>query len=171
MTEESRRAGRAGRRPPEVRCRAGAVRASAVPDAFSGAAPDVSCAHAGDGLRIETTRVGARTAVVAVAGEIDLRTAGPLRDRLVEMHGRLPGAGPRRLVADFTAVPFCDAAGLGALVAAHNQISADGGEIALAGVRPAQLRLLMITGLHRLFAIHRDVEAALSAQDSPTRSG
>ncbi|SNS59584.1 STAS domain-containing protein [Actinomadura mexicana] len=168
MTEETRRPGRPGRRPPEVRCRAGAVQAAAVPDAAPGAA---SGAHACDGLRIETARVGVGTAVVAVAGEIDLRTAGPLRDRLVEMHGRLPGAGPRRLVADFAAVPFCDAAGLGALVAAHNQISADGGEIALAGVRPAQLRLLMITGLHRLFAIHRDVEAALSGQDSPTRSG
>ncbi|MEV3926402.1 STAS domain-containing protein [Actinomadura coerulea] len=167
MTEDSGRAGRAGRRPPEVRCRAGAVRAFAVPDA----APGVSGAHGDDGLRIETSRVGAGTAVVAVAGEIDLRTAGPLRDRLVETHGRLPGTGPRRLVADFAAVPFCDAAGLGALVAAHNQISADGGEIALAGVRPAQLRLLMITGLHRLFAIHRDVEAALSGHDSPTRSG
>lgn len=165
MTEETRRTGRPGRRPPEVRCRAGAVRA--VPDA----APGASGAHADDGLRIETARVAAGTAVVAVTGEIDLRTAGPLRDRLVEMHGRMPGAGPRRLVADFAAVPFCDAAGLGALVAAHNQISAAGGEIALAGVRPAQLRLLRITGLHRLFAIHRDVEAALSGQDSPTRSG
>ncbi|MEV0667220.1 STAS domain-containing protein [Actinomadura luteofluorescens] len=167
MTEETRRTGRAGRRPPEVRCRAGAVQASTVPDAFPGA----SGAHADDGLRIETATVGAGTAVVAVAGEIDLRTAGPLRDRLVEAHGRLPGPGPRRLVADFAAVPFCDAAGLGALVAAHNLISAAGGEIALAGVRPAQLRLLKITGLHRLFAIHRDVEAALSGQDSPTRSG
>ncbi|MEU8124069.1 STAS domain-containing protein [Spirillospora sp. NPDC049024] len=163
MTEETRRAGRAGRRPPEVRCRAGAGRAPSAPDA--------SGAPAADGLRIETARVRADTAVVAVAGEIDLRTAGPLRDRLVELHGRLPGARPRRLVADFAAVPFCDAAGLGALVAAHNQISAAGGEIALAGVRPAQLRLLKITGLHRLFAIHRDVEAALSDHDSPTRSG
>ncbi|GAA2295386.1 STAS domain-containing protein [Actinomadura sp. NPDC048955] len=167
MTEETRRTARAGRRPPEVRCRAGAVQAATVPDAFPGA----SGAYADDGLRIETARVEAGTAVVAVAGEIDLRTAGPLRDRLVETHGRLSGTGPRRLVADFAAVPFCDAAGLGALVAAHNQISAAGGEIALAGVRPAQLRLFKITGLHRLFAIHRDVEAALSGQDSPTRSG
>ncbi|WP_141576350.1 STAS domain-containing protein [Actinomadura sp. WMMA1423] len=163
MTEETRRAARAGRRPPEVRCGAGALRSPSAQGA-----PSV---HAADGLRIETSRVRADTAVVAVAGEIDLRTAGPLRDLLVETHGRLPGARPRRLVADFAGVPFCDAAGLGALVAARNQISAAGGEIALAGVRPAQLRLLKITGLHRLFAIHRDVETALSCHDSPTRSG
>ncbi|WP_433469206.1 STAS domain-containing protein [Spirillospora sp. CA-142024] len=164
MTEETRRAVRAGRRAPEVRCRAGSVRAATAPG-FPGAQA------AADGLRIEISRVRGDTAVVAVAGEIDLRTAGSLRDRLVGLHE----AGPRRLVADFTAVPFCDAAGLGALVAAHNQIAAGGGEIVLAGVRPAQLRLLRITGLHNLFAIHPDVEAALSGralsgQDSPTTS-
>jgi anti-anti-sigma factor len=99
-----------------------------------------------------------------------MRTAGPLRDALIEVHGDMRGTGRHRLVADFAAVPFCDAAGLGALVAAHNQIAAGGGEIVLAGVRPAQLRLLRITGLHRLFAIHRDAETALAAQDSPTTS-
>ncbi|CNG19534.1 anti-sigma-factor antagonist [Mycobacterium tuberculosis] len=93
-----------------------------------------------------------------------------LRDRLVELHGRLPGAGPRRLVADFTAVAFCDAAGLGALVAAHNQIAADGGEIVLAGVRPAQLRLLRITGLHRLFTIHAAAGDVRAASGPPAAS-
>lgn len=107
------------------------------------------------------------TAVAAVSGEIDLRTADTLRARLVELHA----SGPRRLVADFTAVPFCDAAGLGALVAARNQIAAGGGEIVLAGVRPAQLRLLRITGLHRLFAVYPRVRDALAALDSPTASG
>ncbi|MFB4312412.1 STAS domain-containing protein [Actinomadura sp. GTD37] len=115
------------------------------------------------GLRVDLALVRGGTAVVAVAGEIDLRTAGTLRDRLVELHGRLPRTGPRRLVADFTAVPFCDAAGLGALVAAHNQIAADGGEIVLAGVRPAQLRLLRITGLHRVFAVHARVDDVWAA--------
>lgn len=160
MIEETGRAGRAGRRAPEVRCRAGAVRAPAVPD------PPV----APGGLRVEVAQVRGDTVVVAVVGEIDLRTAGPLRDALIEVHGDMRGTGRHRLVADFAAVPFCDAAGLGALVAAHNQIAAGGGEIVLAGVRPAQLRLLRITGLHRLFAIYRDAETALADQDSPTTS-
>ncbi|MER7546133.1 STAS domain-containing protein [Spirillospora sp. NPDC127506] len=166
MTEETGPARRAGRRAPEVRCRAGAV---AAPAAASGPA-GVTAPLAAGGLRIEVGRVRGDTAVVAVAGEIDLRTAGTLRDRLVGLHGRPPGAGPRRLVADFAAVTFCDAAGLGALVAAHNQIAADGGEIALAAVRPAQLRLLRITGLHRLFAIHAAVEDAWAAPGPPAAS-
>ena len=164
MTEETRPARRAGRRAPEVRCRAGA-----------GAPPAARRVPAGGpvraaGLAVEAVRVRGGTAVVTVAGEIDLRTAGVLRDRLVELHGRLPRTGPRRLVADFTAVPFCDAAGLGALVAAHNQIAADGGEIVLAGVRPAQLRLLRITGLHRLFAIHAAADDVRAAPGPPAAS-
>ncbi|NKZ04122.1 STAS domain-containing protein [Actinomadura latina] len=165
MTEETRPARRAVRRVPEVRCRAGGSTMPAAPDVSAAAA-----ARAAGGLRIEVAGVRGDTAVVEVAGEIDLRTAGALRDRLVELHGRPAGAGPRRLVADFTAVPFCDAAGLGALVAAHNQIAADGGEIVLAGVRPAQLRLLRITGLHRLFAVHAAVDDVWAAPGPPAAS-
>ncbi|MEU5995110.1 STAS domain-containing protein [Spirillospora sp. NPDC047418] len=163
MTEETRPARRTGRRAPQVRCRAGAGAPPAVP-----AGGPVRAAAAD--LAIEVARVRGGTAVVTVAGEIDLRTAGVLRDRLVELHGRLPGTGPRRLVADFTGVLFCDAAGLGALVAAHNQIAADGGEIVLAGVRPAQLRLLRITGLHRLFAIHAAADDVWAAPGPPAAS-
>ncbi|GAA1870137.1 STAS domain-containing protein [Actinomadura bangladeshensis] len=168
MTEETRPVRRAGRRVPEVRCRAGAGTPPAAPPAPP--VPAGGPAEAAAGLAVEVARVRGATAVVTVAGEIDLRTAGALRDRLVELHGRLPAAGPRRLVADFTAVPFCDAAGLGALVAARNQIAADGGEIVLAGVRPAQLRLLRITGLHRLFAVHAAADDVWAAPGPPAAS-
>lgn len=169
MTEEIRPAGRPGRRAPEVRCRTAASPTPAgvpAPGGVPGDVPGAWVPDAAGGLEIEIARVRGDTAVVAVTGEIDLRTADTLRARLVELHG----AGPRRLVADFAGVPFCDAAGLGALVAAHNRIAASGGEIALARVRPAQLRLLRITGLHRLFAVHPDVRAALAEQDSSTTS-
>jgi len=176
MTEEFRPARRAGRRAPEVRCRTAAPTGSgapaAAPRAPAGSVRAAAAEAALDagpetGLEVAATRVRGDTAVAAVSGEIDLRTADTLRARLVEVHA----SGPRGLVADFTAVPFCDAAGLGALVAARNQIAAGGGEIVLAGVRPAQLRLLHITGLHRLFAVYRDVRDALAALDSPTASG
>ncbi|WP_433136538.1 STAS domain-containing protein [Actinomadura nitritigenes] len=180
MTEETRPARRPGRRAPEIRCRTGAgqaaPRASAAPGTFSpgagtlgAAAPDVAAAWTSGpaaGLEIEVAERRPGTAVVTVTGEIDLHTADGLRARLVKAHG----AGARRLVLDFAAVPFCDAAGLGALVGAHNEISATGGEIVLAGVRPAQLRLLRITGLHRLFTVHADVAGALAGQGSPTGS-
>ncbi|GAA4241155.1 hypothetical protein GCM10022254_68840 [Actinomadura meridiana] len=132
-----------------------------------------------DPLTVEITRARGDTVVVAVTGEIDLRTADTLRARLVAVHGAGLGAGlgtgpngegARRVVADFAAVPFCDAAGLGALVAARNRIVASGGEIALARVRPAQARLLRVTGLDRLFAVHPDVASALAEHDPSATS-
>lgn len=175
MTDEFGPTRRAGRRAPEVRCRTavppGSGPPAAAPGAPAGTARTAWAAGAEaaleTGLEVTAARVRGDTAVAAVSGEIDLRTADMLRAKLVELHA----SGPSRLVADFTAVPFCDAAGLGALVAARNQIAAAGGEIVLAGVRPAQLRLLRITGLHRLFAVHSDVRDALAALDSPTASG
>lgn len=141
-------AGRAGRPGPEIRCTGTAVLVPPPRDADG--APAVP------GLEIDVARSHGDTAVVAVAGEIDLHTADTLRARLVALHA----AGSRRLVVDFAGVAFCDATGLGALVAAHNEISADGGRIALARVRPAQRRLLRITGLHRLFTLHNDPDEA-----------
>ncbi|WP_242911232.1 STAS domain-containing protein [Actinomadura terrae] len=166
MTEETRAARRPGRRGPEFRCRAGvsAVAADGAP-AAPGAPGAAVTAAVGTGLAIETARVRGDTAVTALTGEIDLQTADTLRAHLIDLYG----AGFRRLVVDFAAVPFCDAAGLGALVAAHNQVSASGGEIVLAGVRPAQLRLLRITGLHRLFALHPDADRALT-EGPPSRA-
>jgi anti-anti-sigma factor len=183
MIDEGRTASRRpGGRGPEVRCRAGArfattavgigTGAASVPGVpgVPGAAVDGPAAGGPlpyaltTGLDVSVTQVRGETVVAAVTGEIDLHTADTLRAGLVELHE----AGFRRLVVDFAAVPFCDATGLGALVAAHNQISGAGGEIRLARVRPAQLRLLRITGLYRLFTLHEDVAGAITEAGSPT---
>src|SRR5689334_12099402 len=79
--------------------------ASAVPDSSD---LDITTAEAADGL-----------AVVKVAGEIDLRTVGQLRAGLL---GRAE-AGFRNIILDFQHVRFCDATGLGALIAAHNTLA------------------------------------------------
>lgn len=88
------------------------------------------------------------SAVVAVCGELDLHSAGELRGALRS----LADAGHTRVVVDFSGVRFCDAAGLGALVAGNNRLrERGGGALSLIGVRPPQARLLRITGLDRLF--------------------
>src|SRR3954452_25151929 len=137
MTEETRPARRPGRRAPEIRSRTGAGRpasgGSAAPGTASHGAGAPAAAELGEtgawtpgpvaGLAVEVAERRPGTAVVTVTGEIDLHPADGLRARLVKAHA----AGARRLVLDFAAVPFCDAAGLGALVGAHNEISASGG--------------------------------------------
>ncbi len=68
--------------------------------------------------RFDILQASGGLVVTEVAGEIDLRTVGILRKRLFE----LTDAGFGRIVIDFENVRFCDAAGLGALVAAQNRL-------------------------------------------------
>jgi anti-anti-sigma factor len=117
-------------------------------------------------LEVTTAGPGGRVAVIKVTGEIDLRTALTVRTGLVDV----AEAGFRRIVVDFQHVRFCDATGLGALVAAHNRLRADDGELRLAGVRAPQRRILHITGLDRLFTLHESVEDAVGEGRSPTAS-
>ncbi|MCW2889745.1 MAG: hypothetical protein QOE54_2829 [Streptosporangiaceae bacterium] len=117
-------------------------------------------------LEVTTAGPGGRIAVIKVTGEIDLRTAATVRTGLLDV----AEAGFRRIVVDFQQVRFCDATGLGALVAAHNRLRAEGGELKLAGVRAAQRRILGITGLDRLFTLHDSVEDAVGEGRAPTAS-
>lgn len=116
--------------------------------------------------RFDILRASGGIAAAEVAGEIDLRTGGILRKRLFE----LGDAGFGRIVIDFDNVRFCDAAGLGVLVAAHNKLRGQGGAVSLARVRPAQRRLLRVAGLETLFTLYDSVSDAVSAQRSAVRT-
>ncbi|WP_141961076.1 STAS domain-containing protein [Actinoallomurus bryophytorum] len=109
-------------------------------------------------LRATVTRRDGRTAVVEVAGEIDVHTSGELRTVLMA----LADEGGVHIVADFTGVRFCDAAGLGALVAVNNRTRGNGGSLSLTGVRPAQRRILQITRLDHLFRSDDSVDGAIA---------
>lgn len=121
--------------------------------------------------RFDILQAGAGIVVTEVAGEIDLRTVGILRKRLLE----LTDAGFERIIIDFENVRFCDAAGLGALVAAQNRLRGLGaakggpaGAISLARVRPAQRRLLQVAGLDKAFVLYDSVPDAVRAQRDRT---
>lgn len=117
-------------------------------------------------LDVEIVRTSGDAILVAVRGELDLQTADRLRARLIG----LQSVGYRVVVIDLAGVPFCDAAGLGALVAAHNRALAAGGEVRLARVRPAQRRLLRVTGLDKVFGLYDDGDEALADQVTPVVS-
>ncbi|MEV5575908.1 STAS domain-containing protein [Spirillospora sp. NPDC052269] len=162
------------RRGPEVRCHTGvpAGRPAGAPAAGRAAQlrAETGCAATAQ-LRAELTAVRGTTTVVAVAGEIDLRTADALRARLTEL--AVPHGGPAcaDLVLDFGGVRFCDASGLGVLVSVRNALAAHGGRVRLARVRPAQLRLLRVVGLDALFPLHADVAGAVAAAEAATAAG
>ncbi len=97
-------------------------------------------------------------AVVETIGEIDVHTAGELRTILMA----LADEGRTHIVIDFAEVRFCDAAGLGALVAVNNRVRDAGGSLRLVRVRPAQRRIIRVARLDQLFRPYDSLDEALT---------
>ncbi|WP_223809216.1 STAS domain-containing protein [Nocardiopsis listeri] len=92
--------------------------------------------------------------VVTVGGEVDLYTAPQLRDELV---GSLE-EGTRRLLVDMSRTEFCDSTGISVLLAAMKRAREKGGDLEIVAPRPAVMKVLEVTGLHEVFAIHSDLD-------------
>jgi anti-sigma B factor antagonist len=109
-------------------------------------------------LEITTSLVDGRT-VVRVAGEIDVYTAPQLRERLdQEIEG-----GVHDLVVDLSGVTFMDSTGLGVLVGRLKQIRLNDGSMRLVCAHDRVLKVFVITGLDKVFALYPTVDEALSA--------
>jgi anti-sigma B factor antagonist len=70
------------------------------------------------------------------------------------------------LIVDLSAVEYCDSAGLSALLLAQRQMSVNGGDVRLVGLRPSVAALLQLTQLDRVFPTFETVDAALDAEPS-----
>lgn len=68
-----------------------------------------------------------------------------------------------RLIVNLTEVGFMDSSGLGVLVGALKRLTERGGELVLVCPEGSPLKVLMITGLDRVFPIHAAVDDALRA--------
>jgi anti-sigma B factor antagonist len=78
-----------------------------------------------------------------LSGELDVASAPDLRAALDEQLA----AGRQVIEIDATGLRFCDAAGLGVLVAAEQRCQAIGAQLRMIAVSPTMARLLSITGL------------------------
>jgi len=110
-------------------------------------------------LEITSEKVG-EVLVVRVAGELDLDTARDFRHRV---DADLDRFDVRDVVLDFTGVTFVDSSGLGALLGRYRTISERGGRLAMAGLQPHVARLLELSGVKRVIAVHPRVEDSLAA--------
>ncbi len=110
-------------------------------------------------VRIETTPED--TAICRVQGEVDAASAPAFRETMGEL------AAYRRVVLDFSGVPFIDSAGLGTLIAGTRRVRADQGDIVLCSARRAVNRLLHTVGMDRVLPIVDTVPAALHLLDQP----
>ncbi|MFF8432365.1 STAS domain-containing protein [Streptomyces sp. NPDC016566] len=102
------------------------------------------------------------TVVLALTGEVDHDSAGPLKQALEE------GIGAQRIIADCSGLLFCDSTGLNVLLKARLRMQNHGGRLDIAGLRPPVDRMFEITGAHNVFRVFQDVETALTDSQAGT---
>lgn len=112
-------------------------------------------------LTIDVRRIR-RGSVLRVSGDLDLHSAGELRDALEEQPAVGADEQPTRLVVDLNAVTFIDSMALGVLVASLKRLRSAGGTFELVCGKDRLLRLFRITRLDRTFEIHSDPGSAVS---------
>ena len=98
--------------------------------------------------------------VVHPVGDLDRFSSVAFQQEFADLAGTA-------VVVDLAEVPFVDSAGLGALVAGVRTVRGAGGDVAVAGARPALRRLFDMTGLDRFVRVLStidDVAASASPQ-------
>jgi anti-sigma B factor antagonist len=91
-------------------------------------------------------------AVLTLAGEIDMLTAG----RLSTAIGEVLTEPPNRIVLDLGGVTFCDSQGLGTLVVLSRKASHAQSVLMLTNVGEFLLRVLDITGLRSALMVRNE---------------
>jgi anti-sigma B factor antagonist len=109
----------------------------------------------GEALTIEV-RHEQGCAIVTVAGEIDISTVTPLRERLFEV-----AATGAPLVVGLEQVSFIDSVGLAVLVGAAKCAAAHGGTLQVACALPKVRQLVRLTGLDGRIPLARTLDEAL----------
>jgi anti-sigma B factor antagonist len=111
-------------------------------------------------LQVATT---AGYTVVEVGGEVDVATAPQLRACL----DQAINAGSPRLVVDLRQASFIDSIGLGVLIGARRHLLAHpghDGSVQLVCAEGLVLRVLRLTGLDGIFALHATLSDALGGE-------
>jgi anti-sigma B factor antagonist len=94
-----------------------------------------------------------------ITGSIDGLTAESLQSALT---GQLQG-GHHRIVADFSGVDYTSSAGLRVILATVKEARRAGGDFRLAGVQPAVMRVLELSGFGSVVKIFPDRQAAIAS--------
>lgn len=127
--------------------------------AGSGASGNAGSERTTDEFRVEEDRPSAKTVVVAIHGDADMRAAGELRDRL----GEVIEDSPRAVVLDLTGATFLDSMTLGIFLTAMKRVRARGGLFRVVAPRAEIRRIFEMTLLDRVFELDLTRQDALDA--------
>ena len=99
------------------------------------------------------------TTVVRLVGSVDGLTAEGLQAKLLDQ----VAGGAVRLVGDLSGVGYTSSAGLRALLATLKAARSQGGDFRLAGVQPAVLKVLELSGFTSILRHFPDVDSAVQS--------
>ena len=105
-------------------------------------------------------------AVLAVSGELDLRTSPQLEERL----DRVWASGAELVILDLRMIEFMDSTGLRVLLGAHQRAQETGRRFALVRGADQVERVLTLTGVRELLTVVDAPEEILTAGESPSDS-
>lgn len=108
-------------------------------------------------LRVETRNPREGVAVIALSGEVDVYTSPRVKQEIVD----LLNGGTTKLVVDLSGVEYLDSTGLGVLIGGLKRARERDGDLKLLCDNPRILRIFEITGLTKIFDIHRTEAEAL----------
>lgn len=97
-------------------------------------------------------------AVVSAAGVVDMLSAPQLDEAIRTALGK----NPRAVVVDFTSVEFLASAGMGVLVAIHDEVSS-AVTLSIVAEGPATSRPLKLLGIADIVPLYATIDEALTA--------
>ncbi len=107
------------------------------------------------------THQWADTALVAVVGRVDHRSAGQLEQVLAEAVTQAGAAGGA-VVLDFSGVEYISSVGLRVLMVAAKQMRSQAASFAVAALQPVVAEIFAISRFDRVLDVHPDLVAALA---------
>jgi anti-sigma B factor antagonist len=107
---------------------------------------------------ISTEQLGNSTALISLAGEVDLYTAPEFKQQLLEVIGQ----GATTVVVDLSNTTFIDSTTLGVLVGGVKRLRPNDGQLVLVCNDRNITKIFEITGLDRVFTIYPTREDALA---------
>jgi anti-anti-sigma factor len=110
-----------------------------------------------EALQVDVTPAGPGPALVVLAGEMDIVSAGAFTESMTELDSSVPDA----LVIDVGGLTFIDSSGISALVQAARNVEARGGRAVIAAPAGHVQRVFDITGVGDVVTITTDRNEAL----------
>ena len=107
-----------------------------------------------------TIETNGDTMVARLSGELDHHHTQKLRE---EIDRNVQKERPARLALDFSGVEFMDSSAIGSLITIRNRLLPAGGVLALCSIGEGVAKVLRITDLGKVFALHADLDSALAA--------